>query len=111
MGDELYIADMVDKKDVTMSGGEPLVSLAGVLKMAAGGAFHSTNPIQRESSEKMMDDLLKLATKKGFLKTDMLKTAFAITYPPSPTARSLADEAMALIRTDDLLELGNFRLH
>lgn len=109
MGEELFIADMVDQKDVISNDDETLISMAGVLKMAAGAAFHSPNSIQRVRSEKMMGDLLRLATQKGFCKTDMLKTAFANSYPPSSTARLLADEAMAPVNMEDLLQLGIFR--
>lgn len=105
MDKKLIANDMIDEADSVMKDGEPYLSAAGVLKMIATAAYH--NPLGsngRRLAEIALDKLTAAAFAKGFAKTDMLRTAFSRTCPPTPMAKKLADE-MALTIGDEFFEV------
>jgi fatty acid-binding protein DegV len=92
----LYGNDAVDPEDISILNGEQCINAAGIVKMLCMAAYHqekgSAGQIKNETA---LDRLLKAASAKGFAKEDILRTAFAMTCPPSWRAKQLANELAA----------------
>lgn len=102
---DLDMADVLDREDVVMLDGEPCVSMTGLLKLAAASSFHNGSADGRERSERVMDAFLSAAQAKGWRKADLFRSAFAKQYPPTPSARALAKEVVALFSNGELRQL------
>lgn len=102
---KLNANDAVDSSDVKIIKGEEFLSTAGVTKMIAMGAFHHPlGSTGKATSEEALSKLLNAASKKGFSRGGELKTAFALTFPPSPRAKRLADDLAACFKGMEFYE-------
>ena len=92
----LYGNDAVDQEDISTCNGEQCINSAGVVKLICMAAYHQERGSDvRRKNEHALDCLLKAAKAKGFAKEDVLRTAFAMTCPPSWRAKQLANELAA----------------
>ncbi len=107
---DLVMADTVDQKDVCFKDGQQLVSIFGMIKMAAAGAYFHPSHSGMEKCSAMLERFIAAGRKKGWVKGDVLRTAFSMQYPPSQTARALADELGGLFlsceEVDHILNSG-----
>ena len=102
---KLFIHDAISPADIAVRGGMEYISPSGLVKMIAVAAFHHPiNSSGREKAEKALSLLFDAAKRKGFARCGELKTAFAITYPPSLRAKQIADDLAACFKGYEIYE-------
>lgn len=105
MGDKIFMTDVLDEKDVTYLNGVPMVSMAGLLKLSATALYHQLDDEPRRKAAMVVDAILDAAKAKGWRKHDLFRSAFAKRYPPTRTAKEMAEEVMGLFSTEELWRL------
>lgn len=97
----------LDPSDIHSAKNETYVSVPGTLKMAASGAYFHPDQSGKIKCLAMMESFLAAAKVKGWVKDDVFRSAFASHYPPSTTARKLANEVGALFSCGETDEIVN----
>lgn len=89
---QIFTSDVLDRDDtVSMEDGD-WVTERGVVKMVFASAFHNPCKAARQLGALGRDVLLLTARKRGYAKSDLIASSFAQEYPPSRTAKDLAND-------------------
>jgi len=102
MARNLLMNDVLDREDVLIHNGEEVVTMTGLLKLCSVSAFHNSEEEGRKRGEMVMNSFLSSAHSKGWRKGDLFRSAFAKQYPPTASARALAQEVVALFSSGEL---------
>jgi hypothetical protein len=97
MNRNLSMSKVLDAHNIKVIEGVEYVDPAGVLRLMAVSAYHNEAGDGRRKSEIGLSRILLAAEAKGFVKSELLRSAFAEAYPPSVQAKELADEVAGLL--------------